>query len=158
MPSPDWRSGRGYEDVAAGGRRGLAWEFLRRNPDYIAEVGDGSDVGALMKATASSLGGCDFAADPLMSWRSASVFWRPDVAADVVSFASSPANFSGGPTVADLQRLAVVVRHASDGLHMLWDDGTQLWVAGDLRSEQPLVALLPFDEPRGRRTISGRPM
>lgn len=49
MPSPDWRSGRGYEDVAAGGRRGLAWEFLRRNPDYIADVGDGSDGGSSEK-------------------------------------------------------------------------------------------------------------
>ena len=75
-------------------------------------------------ATASSLGGCDFAADPSLGWLSANVFWRPEVAADVVSFVLSPANFSGGPTIADLERFATVERNATDGLHMLWDDVT----------------------------------
>jgi len=74
-------------------------------------------------ATASSLGDCDFAADPSLDWRCANVFWRPEVAADVVSFVSSPANFKGGPTVADLQHFAIVARSAADGLHLLWDDG-----------------------------------
>ncbi len=105
-------------------------------------------------ATVSSLGGCDFAADPSLGWRSANVFWRPEVAADVVWFASSPANFSGGPTVADLQLFAVVKRLATDGLHLLWEDGTQLWVTGDARGEQSLVALLPFDETTARRLIA----
>ena len=105
-------------------------------------------------ATVSSLGGCDFAADPSRGWQNANVFWRPEVAADVVSFASSPANFTGGPTVADLQRFAVAERSAADGLHMLWEDQTQLWVKGDTRGEQPLVALLPFDETRRRRMIA----
>jgi len=104
--------------------------------------------------TASSLGGYDFAADPSLGWRFANVFWRPEVAADVVSFVSSPANFGGGPTVADLQRFAVVERQSADGLHMLWDDGSQLWVISDARGKQPLVALLPFDETKGRRTIA----
>ncbi|QXQ06901.1 hypothetical protein KX816_02205 [Sphingosinicellaceae bacterium] len=107
-----------------------------------------------IRTNASSLGGCDFAADPSLGWRSANAFWRPEVAADVVSFASSPANFSGGPTVADLQRFAVVTRLATDGLHLLWDDRTQLWVTGDARGEQPLVALLPLDENSARRLIA----
>ena len=105
-------------------------------------------------ATASSLGGCDFAADPSLDWRTANVFWLPEVAADVVSFVSSPANFSGGPTVADLQRFAVVERSADDGLHLLWDDGTQLWVATDSQRSQPLVALLPFDKATRRRMFA----
>jgi len=107
-----------------------------------------------MIETASNLGGCDFAANPSLGWRDADIFWRPEVAADVVSFVSSPANFRGGPTVADLQRFAVVARSAADGLHLLWDDGTQLWVVGDARGEQPLVALLPVDETTRRRTIA----
>ncbi len=105
-------------------------------------------------ATVSSLGGCDFPADPLMGWRSANVFWRPEIAADVVLFVSSPADFCGGPTVADLQRFAVVERTATDGLHMLWDDRTQLWVFGDVQSGQPLAALLPFNETTARRMIA----
>ena len=105
-------------------------------------------------ATASSLGGCDFAADPSLDWRTANVFWLPEVAADVVSFVSSPANLFGSLTVADLQRFAIVERRAADGLHMLWDDGTQLWVMGDAQVGQPLAALLPLDETTGRRTFA----
>ena len=107
-----------------------------------------------MTAIASSPGGYDFVADPSLGWRSADVFWRPEVAADVVSFASSPANFSGSLTVGDLQRFAAVARSAEDGLHVLWDDGTQLWVTGDVRAEQSLVALLPFDRATGRRSVA----
>ena len=30
----DWRSEERYADVSAGSAAALAWEFLRRNPDY----------------------------------------------------------------------------------------------------------------------------
>ena len=34
MPPRDWRVGSDYEHVDALGLSGLAWEFLRRNPQY----------------------------------------------------------------------------------------------------------------------------
>ncbi|MGO8918191.1 MAG: transcriptional regulator domain-containing protein [Stellaceae bacterium] len=34
MPTPDWRSPAAYEYVSGLTLAGLAWEFLRRNPDY----------------------------------------------------------------------------------------------------------------------------
>lgn len=105
-------------------------------------------------AIAPSLGGCDFAADPRLDWRSANVFWRPEVAADVVSFVSSPANFSDGHTVYDLRRLAAVERLAADGLHMLWGDGTQLWIVGPFDQSQPLCGLLAFDSGGPRRALA----
>lgn len=46
MPSPDWRTGSGYDEAVSGGRRGLAWEFLRRNPDFVAVAGDDAVRGA----------------------------------------------------------------------------------------------------------------
>jgi len=40
MSSRDWRSGAAYDDLEELNLRGLAWEYLRRNPDYIAEYRD----------------------------------------------------------------------------------------------------------------------
>ena len=108
----------------------------------------------LTMATASSLGGCDFAANAALGWQHVNVFWRPEIAADVVSFVSSPANFNDGPTVSDLQRFSVVEQCAADGLHLLWDDGTQLWIVADGHKLQPLVAVLPFDESIARRSVA----
>ena len=34
MSKEDWRSPAAYQDAAAMDPAGLAWEFLRRNPDY----------------------------------------------------------------------------------------------------------------------------
>lgn len=38
MPSRDWRTGIGYEDTGPIRLRDLAWEFLRRNPEFQAEL------------------------------------------------------------------------------------------------------------------------
>jgi hypothetical protein len=35
MPSSDWRSLVGYSELQAVPMRSLAWEYLRRNGDYI---------------------------------------------------------------------------------------------------------------------------
>lgn len=35
-PRPDWRDAAAYAPVLAGGRPALAWELLRRDPDYRA--------------------------------------------------------------------------------------------------------------------------
>ncbi len=34
LPPGCWRDARAYSALAATGTRGLAWELLRRNPDY----------------------------------------------------------------------------------------------------------------------------
>ena len=34
MSKEDWRSRAAYQDAATMDPAGLAWEFLRRNPDY----------------------------------------------------------------------------------------------------------------------------
>lgn len=34
MPKPDWRSSSAYDHIRKINASGLAWEFLRRNPDY----------------------------------------------------------------------------------------------------------------------------
>lgn len=48
LPPRSWRDARVYASLADFGSRGLAWELLRRNPDYAggAEQGDGSLIAA----------------------------------------------------------------------------------------------------------------
>jgi len=38
MSTRDWRSAADYADTSSLSVSGWAWEFLRRNPDYQAEV------------------------------------------------------------------------------------------------------------------------
>lgn len=99
-------------------------------------------------------GGCDFAADPKLAWRSVDLFWRPEVATDVVTFAQSPVDIFAGPTASELARRAVVSRSASDGLHLLWADRTQLWIAAPFEDDRPLTGLLPLGPGRERRAYA----
>lgn len=99
-------------------------------------------------------GGCDFVADPKLAWRNVDLFWQPEVATDVVTFGHAPGNFVVGPTAVDLARRAVVSRSASDGLHLLWADRTQLWIAASFEDDQPLSALLPLGPGRERRAYA----
>ncbi|MDT9598611.1 transcriptional regulator domain-containing protein [Sphingosinicella rhizophila] len=45
---PDWRDAGAYAPVLAGGRPALAWELLRRDPDYgaFARRGGATTAGA----------------------------------------------------------------------------------------------------------------
>ena len=104
--------------------------------------------------TGSRHGGCDFAANPGLGWRHANIFWRPDVAADVVSFVRSPPRFDDGPTVDDLRHIATAERIGIDGLHLLWGDELQIWVSAQSSGHQRLVALLPVDRLTERRAKS----
>lgn len=100
----------------------------------------------------SRAGGCDFAADARLPWSLAYVFWRPDIAADVLSFATSPITSSGAPTAAELLLGARFIRRADDGVHALSPDDTQLWIIGVGASAGPLAALLPLGPGFARRT------
>ncbi|WP_067105535.1 transcriptional regulator domain-containing protein [Sphingopyxis granuli] len=48
LPPGSWRDARAYAALAATGARGLAWELLRRDPDYPggADAGDGPLIAA----------------------------------------------------------------------------------------------------------------
>jgi hypothetical protein len=96
-------------------------------------------------------GGYDFVADPKLAWRNVHLFWRPEVATDVVTLGHAPGSSVVGPTAVDFARHAVVSRSASDGLHLLWADRTQLWIAAPFKEDRPLAALLPLGSGRERR-------
>lgn len=44
VPSRDWRDEKAYDELERLDRRGFAWEYLRRNPDYRRQLRSGGDV------------------------------------------------------------------------------------------------------------------
>ena len=57
MSSRDWRDSAAYGDLDEMSLRGLAWEYLRRNPDYLADY-----------LEFRSAGGADRSSDVAQSW------------------------------------------------------------------------------------------
>jgi hypothetical protein len=88
-------------------RRGWAWEFLRRNPEYRAMYNAGGG------SAAANWGLLHFA-DPSLDALTADVFWHPDDCTDVL-----PMTFCADEDVAtgvtlDLRRLSCRIAFASD--------------------------------------------
>jgi hypothetical protein len=79
-PVSDWRSSADYAYLNDLDPAELAWEFLRRNPDYQRDhrtsvkpdpsADDGSDASA-------NAAGYDFAVDPKLTANQAPLFWLP---------------------------------------------------------------------------------
>jgi hypothetical protein len=59
MSGRDWRSEDAHRDLDELNLRGLAWEYLRRNPDYIQDyrsIATASDIGPEVGETARTWG------------------------------------------------------------------------------------------------------
>jgi len=139
-------------------RRGWAWEFLRRNPEYRAMYGTGD-------ARAPTSWGLLHFADPSLSALNADVFWRPDDCVDVL-----PMRLCRDPSLAtgvalDLERLSCRIAVASEASVqrrdiLLSEEGRFLQLAifgdGDLNGTTLMVAALGEPNTVMARTASLR--
>lgn len=132
-----------------GGRRhgfgapGLAWEFLRRNPDYRSAYAGWRRERREPAAPIDRRWGLRFAADPQLGADEASVFWLPEVAPGVVlrlEPGEGERSRAGRPLPA-----GQCVR-AEDGLHLRTAWGLQVLVRGGGPVDQPLFVALAYDE------------
>jgi hypothetical protein len=145
MTAADWTRDEDYTWLEALDASGLAWEFLRRNPDYGEAFRSGRDVG--------SFGLC-FPVDPALSAREADPLWRWEMGPAVsVLFAPAPAS---GATRARLERAAVFRRGAEEGLHLRFPGGWQALLPPLGEAAQPLGAVLPFGRELVTRILSAR--
>ena len=83
----DWRSPEAADVLKDLDRSGVAWEFLRRDPEYrehYASVVQRMDSGAISHETAlselSDRWGCMFIRDPSLPADADPLLWRPDLA------------------------------------------------------------------------------
>lgn len=139
MATRDWRRAEDYADLESLDLASLAWEFLRRNPQYRLQ-----HAGWAAGARGPPAGwGLRFPVDPDLDARAAPLFWRAEAApAHVLPLVES---LLGGATRADLVRLSVARREARDGLHLRFANGLQALVPAELSPDTPLAAGAALD-------------
>jgi hypothetical protein len=110
MPQSDWRCPAAYAYVSDLDPSGLAWEFLRRNPEYRREyrtVSEESQSNAQAEAFACRWGMRSCVA-PDMPANKAALIWLPRINPANVLIAHTPGAFAGARPA-----LIPVRRHAS---------------------------------------------
>jgi hypothetical protein len=152
----DWRSPESVRDLKDLDRSALAWEFLRRNPEYrahyaniIERIASGAipDDDALTEL--SRRWGCLFLRDPDLAANEHPLIWRPELLPLGVTLVAAPDCFDearqlaadelSAPT-ADLQGI--------DGRHLVIDDPQgehRLWLP-HLKAGDRLAGLIPLDD------------
>jgi len=139
----DWRDRESYAYTACFSLREWAWEFLRRNPDFIEdwkkarnEYGfygqDGATTTFLAMTNNLSLRkwGCIYASNPEQDSRSASVFWCPDICLGVLRLKAELAKGGDGFTLHNIHSPSVVLELKDGGQHILFaHDGCWLQIA-----------------------------
>jgi hypothetical protein len=137
MAARDWRNPADYADLAGLDLAGLAWEFLRRNPDYRRGHASG------LSAEAAAAWGLRFPLDPEASGARAPLFWRAEAApAHVLLLVASD---GGGATGAQLRAMALAAISAEEGVHLRFAGGLQAVAPAGAAPDAPLAACLPLD-------------
>jgi hypothetical protein len=120
MPqASNWRSPEAYAYLNELTPADLAWEFLRRNPEYIRDYRACSSSRAVKPPLPKRLpvaGVCHFLLDPGVGADRASVVWLPQLDPSAVLLAPAPPHF-------DARSMSTIVpefqRRASDGEYWL---------------------------------------
>jgi hypothetical protein len=142
-------------------RSALAWEFLRRNPDYRAHHANMveriaydtiSVEGAL--AELSRRWGCLFIRDPNLPASDSPLIWRPELLPLGVTLVAAPDNFDDARRVApgDLDTPSAFVQ-CGDDRHLVIRDPQgdhRLWLPG-VKINDRLAGLIPLDDTFGLR-------
>jgi len=147
MSSTDWRSAESYADLPERSLAELAWEFLRRNPDYQRDV-ELWKAGRNVSADDWAKWGLIFPADPDLSADAQPIFWRPEVYPRTIVLVQAP--------VATAQTLSYAPRTwrgsyherlAADGVHglLITAQGQfHLWSPATIKPGAPFVCLVPL--------------
>ena len=118
MPDFDWRSPEAYSKVRNADLTGLAWECLRRNPEYRKNYLALANPLEALRPNSGTNGACLFAADPQKACHEQIVFWAPEVLPTVLSVGASSSQTSARPIALDLTRLSPdELRQNADGWH-----------------------------------------
>ena len=99
MRSPDWRSPGDYKGLQSLDAPGFAWEYLRRNPDFVrdrAKLEHATRQGPLNDGDADAFArrwGCEF---PILSENAdtASVRWKAEALPSVIALVRQPENLA----------------------------------------------------------------
>ena len=172
----DWRSPEAAAALKNLDRSGVAWEFLRRDPEYCehyASVARRMDSGAISPETGltelSDRWGCLFIRDPNLPAESDPLLWRPELLPLSLTLVAAPDGYpeAHGPLPRDVDAARLRLQRA-DGLHLLIEDTDgdhRLWLPSASASDK-LAATVVLDDRfalriaaliRFQRRLEGRP-
>jgi Uncharacterized conserved protein (DUF2285)/Family of unknown function (DUF6499) len=152
----DWRSPEAADALKDLDRSGVAWEFLRRDPEYrrhYASVAQRIESGAISRETGltelSDRWGCLFIRDPNLPAADDPLLWRPELAPLSVTLVAAPDGYpeARGHLPRDVAAARVRLQRA-DGLHLLVEDSDgdhRLWLPGASASDKPAAMVLVDD-------------
>lgn len=170
---PPWRDRSAYAYTASLSLREWAWEFLRRNPDFVTcwkeaqvEYGlygqDGATTIILAMTEALSLRkwGCLYANSPELDALSASVLWCPDICPSVLHLTAIPLARSAEKSTFQLNKIAcpsILLEMAGGPQHLLFSDGgrwLQLALTGvDVLKAVRLIGDIDTGHPRASHQL-----
>jgi hypothetical protein len=165
MPrTTDWRSPQAVDALLELDRADLAWEFLKRNPDYREDfrqtlqrvaTGEISEEAATMEF--SRRWGYPVARDPDLPANESPTIWRPELIPLTVVLVPAPEVFSEAHelTASDLAPARASVR-STDGIQIVVEDRRgdhRVWLR-EPKEGQRLAALLPLDDDFRLRVLS----
>jgi len=157
LSKEDWRTTDAYDYLADLDTAGVAFEFLRRNPDYQADCRQKVSQDTLSaddEAKSVALArrwGLAFPADPQVRADEQTVFWLPEVLASTVILVSLNGDWDGSSFAYDPENWPglIALREAPDGVFIqLSDDGTvhHLWLPSRPDEGKSVAAMLPLDD------------
>ncbi|HVZ16710.1 MAG TPA: DUF2285 domain-containing protein [Terriglobales bacterium] len=141
--SGDWRDSESYVYTARFSLREWAWEFLRRNTDFIGDwkqaqfqygfYGQEGTTTILLAMTDDLVlrkWSCLYASSPVEDSRSASVFWNPEICGSVLHLDAIPAIDAEAFTLHQIYSPSVVLELKDGKQHILFaHEGCWLQIA-----------------------------
>jgi hypothetical protein len=145
LSEADWRSAERYAALCELSPAELAWEFLRRNPQYHDDFDRWQSAAAGDPAPWSKWG-LTFPADPRLSAGEQPIFWRPDVYPRTVVLAEAPAATPQTmPFEPHTWRGEFFERRADDGTHALLVTPRaqhRLWMPSAIAAGAPVACVV----------------
>jgi hypothetical protein len=146
-PAPDWRSPSVYAYLDQLDPSGLAWEFLRRNPDYQRDYRTVTRNPARTELSEAlqRRWGLRFPVDPGLRTDRAPVVWLPGINPSTVLLAPAPALLRDTRTIEGIT--PVFARIADDGDYWLIEDPPchlPIVLIGGATAASPIAAIIPL--------------
>ena len=157
MSKPNWRIAESYAYIFELAPQEIAWEFLRRNPDYQScvntiNLSSDEDTSHLAKRW-----GLRFLADPALNAIETSIFWHPEICAYTVILDAGVCVTSKNITLTEDILSQAKIRKAKDGQHILLRKAGhtyQMFLTPRALETRQLHAVIPFDNYTTTRMVA----
>jgi hypothetical protein len=159
MPKADWRNAKCYQNIQSMAQKDIAWEFLRRNSDYVAAFLETKKYCEEARSRLAGLWGLRDFADPSYTAQETPVFWRHDHCSSVIILSAYNLDFLG-VGLGSLNKANIQFqRHSADGVDILVSHQhavRQIFIPRAPRHHEQLCAIIPMDQMADRRLDATR--